>query len=106
MEKDFEFLLQLMQPDTLFVPKSLIEWTDISDEAKLIFSEIFTDNRFGTIEDVKSEIDNVPDSLIAAYAKLSEKSGKKRTTSKIKADLIKIRDNLEALLTNERSANA
>lgn len=106
MEKDFEFLLRLMQPDTLFVPKSLIKCTDISDEAILIFSEIFTENRFGTIDDIKAEINNVPDKLIEAYAENSKKRGKNRTSSKIKTDLRKISDNLELLLTNERSVNA
>lgn len=98
MDKDFEFLLKLMEPDTVFIPKGVLKLR-VSDEAIFIFADIVTDNRFGTIGDVKSDIDNVPDSLIAAYAEYSEKMGKKRTASKIKADLRKIRDNLEFIFT-------
>lgn len=91
MEKSFEFLLQMLSPDNVFIPKTLLARKDIGDDAKLLFSEIFTENRFGTIEELKSALKDIPDDLIEAYAQ-------KNSPKKLKSDLSKIYDSLEEIL--------
>lgn len=94
MEGSFGFLLELLQPDSLFIPKKLAARQDICDEAKLIFSEVYTEQRFGTIESLKSAMDNIAPSTIEGYAD----TYKTHSCEQIAKDLTKIYTNLEELL--------
>lgn len=94
MEKDFEFMLELLKPDSIFIPKKLAARQDICDEAKLIFSEVYTKQRFGTIENLKAAMDNIPISAVDSYAATYGKHSSKR----IKDDLNKIYNGLEDML--------
>lgn len=94
MEKDFEFVLELLRPDNIFIPKKLAARQDICDEAKLIFSEVYTEQRFGTIENLRAAMDNIPNSTIDSYADTYGKHSSKR----IKDDLNKIYASLEDIL--------
>lgn len=94
MEKNFEFMLELLKPDNLFIPKKLAARQDICDEAKLIFSEVFTEQRFGTIVELKTAMDNISISMVDSYADTYGKHSSKR----IKDDLNKIYNGLEDML--------
>lgn len=102
MEGNFGFLLELLQPDSLFIPKKLAARSDICDEAKLIFSEVYTEQRFGTIESLKSAMDNISPSTIEGYADTYGTHSCKQ----IRNDLNKIYINLEELLMMSTQANA
>lgn len=94
MEKDFEFMLELLKPDSIFIPKKLAARQDICDEAKLIFSEVFTEQRFGTIEKLRAAMDNISISTVDNYADIYGRHSSKR----IKDDLNKIYNGLEDML--------
>lgn len=91
MEKSFEFLLEMLSPDNVFIPKTLLARRDIGDDAKLLFSEIFTENRFGTLDELKEALKDINDETIEAYAN-------KKSPKKLKSDLAKIYDSLEEIL--------
>ena len=91
MEKSFEFLMQMLAPDTICIPKELVKRRDIGEDAKLLFSEIFTEHRFGTIAELRETIDNIPDEYIEAYARNG-------SPKKLKSDMIKINVDLERIL--------
>lgn len=63
MTPRFKQLLELLSPGNVFLPKSLLARHDICDEAKLLFAEILTDNRFLSIDELKTELNNVPDDV-------------------------------------------
>ena len=87
-------LASLIQQDSLFVPKKLIARDDICDEAKLIFSDIYTEHLFGTIESLKSAMKNIDLSTIEKYANAYGT----HSCEQIEIDLDKIYTNLEGLL--------
>lgn len=89
-----ESLISLIQQDSLFVPKKLAARDDICDEAKLIFSDVYTEQRFGTIESLKSAMKNIAPSTIEKYANAYGAHSCKQ----IEIDLDKIYTNLEGLL--------
>lgn len=93
MEQSFEFLMQMLAPDTLFIPKTLLKRRDISEAAKLLFSEIFTEHRFGTVLELREVIEEFSDDYIKAYAEVKNCSAKK-----LKADLDKINEDLDKIL--------
>ena len=83
-----------IQQDSLLVPKKLVAQDDICDEAKLIFSDICTEQRFGTIESLKSAMKNIDFSIIEKYATAYGT----HSCKEIEIDLDKIYTNLEGLL--------
>ena len=91
MEKSFEFLLEMLSPDNVFIPKALLARRDIGEDAILLFSEIFTENRFGTLDELKEALKSVSDETIEAYSN-------KNSPKKLKSDLAKIYDSLEDIL--------
>lgn len=91
MEKSFEFLLEMLSPDNVFIPKALLARRDIGEDAILLFSEIFTENRFGTLDELKEALKSISDETIEAYAN-------KNSPKKLKSDLAKIYDSLEDIL--------
>ena len=102
MDKDFEFLLELLKPDNVFIPKNLVALRDICDEAKLIFSEVFTGQRFGTIDDLRLAMENISNSTYESYADTYGKHSPKR----IKDDLDKIYGSLDDLLMVSKKEDA
>lgn len=91
MEKSFEFLLEMLSPDNVFIPKVLLARRDIGEDAILLFSEIFTENRFGTIDELREALKNISDETIEAYAN-------KNSPKKLKSDLSKIYESLEDII--------
>lgn len=91
MEKSFEFLMQMLAPDTIFIPKTLLKRRDIGEDAKLLFSEIFTEHRFGTLVELRKALDDISDEYIEAYARNG-------SPAKLKSDLEKINVDLEKIL--------
>ena len=102
MDKEFEFLLELLKSDSVFIPKKLVARRDICDEAKLIFSEVFTEQRFGTIDDLKLAMESIPKSTYESYA---DTYGK-HTPKRIKDDFNKIYSSLDDLLTVSKKEDA
>lgn len=99
MEKSFEFLLEMLAPDNVFIPKTLVARRDIGEDAKLLFSEIYTENRFGTLDELKKAISNISDDFFETYARNG-------SPKKLKSDMSKIYNNLEdiLLLSSEEGA--
>lgn len=91
MEKSFEFLMEMLAPDTIFIPKALLKRRDIGEDAKLLFSEIFTEHRFGTLVELRKALDDISDEYIKAYARNG-------SPAKLKSDLEKINVDLEKIL--------
>lgn len=91
MEQSFEFLMQMLAPDTIFIPKTLLKRRDIGEDAKLLFSEILTEHRFGTVSVLREAIEEISDDYIEAYARNC-------SPKKLKADLDKINEDLDKIL--------
>lgn len=91
MEQSFEFLMQMLAPDTIFIPKTLLRRRDIGEDAKLLFSEILTEHRFGNISELRKAIEEISNDYIIAYARNC-------SPKKLKADLNKINKDLEKIL--------
>ncbi len=91
MEKSFEFLLEMLAPDNVFIPKTLVARSDIGEDAKMLFADIYTENRFGTLDELKTALNDISDETIEAYAIHG-------TVKKLKADLSKIYESLEEIL--------
>lgn len=94
MTPRFKQLLEILSPDNVFIPKALLARHDICDEAKLLFAEILTDNRFLSIDGLKSEMNNVPNEIF----NLISAQSKKHSAKQIKSDFLKIYTDLDTIL--------
>ncbi len=78
-------------PDNVFIPKTLVSRSDIGEDAKMLFADIYTENRFGTLDELKAALNDVSDDTIEAYALNG-------SAEKLKSDWSMIYDELEQIL--------
>lgn len=89
----FDEIGMITAPDMVFIPKRLVSRTNICDEAKMIFSDVLTENRLHTPDEVKRAIYDVSDEYIKGYSEVY----KKHSAARIKRDLRWTADNIAEL---------
>lgn len=88
---DFLNFLELLNPDTLFMPKGVAARRDISENSKFMCSIILTKHRFDSVDNTKNALRNCSDEDIRLELG-------NINTSKIKSDLKKIANDFEDIM--------
>ncbi|MCM1060631.1 MAG: hypothetical protein NC452_10070 [Eubacterium sp.] len=95
---DFLNFLELLNPDTLFIPKGVVARRDISENSKFMCSIILTKHRFDSVKNTKEALRSCGDEDIRS--ELGDVN-----TAKIKADLRKIANDFESVMLLNGSDN-
>ena len=81
----------LLEADKIYIPKALNSM-GLHERSTLLISEIITDNRFKTVDEVKNIVANMSDEYILLYAFGDEKLAKR-----IKNDVNKVVNQFEKI---------